>query len=98
VGVTYRDSVSDGQINLHGLLQELWNAGHTSILVEGGPETIRRFADTGLVDRVDLFVNPILLGDGVPAPMDCLNLSFLKVRETRIFGDDVYTSYWVDKS
>lgn len=98
VGVAYRDSVSDGQINLHGLLQELWNAGHTSILVEGGPETIRRFADTGLVDRVDLFVNPILLGDGVPAPMDCLNLSFLKVRETRIFGDDVYTSYWVDKS
>lgn len=98
IGVTHRSSVADGQINLHALLQELWSAGHTSILVEGGPETIRRFADAGLVDRVDLFVNPMLLGDGVPAPMECLNLSFLKVRETRLFGDDVYTSYWVDKS
>lgn len=97
VGVTHRASVTDGQIDLHALLQELWRAGHTSILVEGGPETIRRFADAGLIDRIDLFVSPMLLGDGVPAPIESLEISFLSVRESRIFGEDVYTSYWVDK-
>ena len=50
--------------------------GATGLLVEGGGRTIARFLAAGLVDRLELFVAPRVLGDG-PAWCEGLGLSSL---------------------
>lgn len=54
----------DGRLDLGVLLQLLYERGVTGVLVEGGARTASAFLATGLVDELDLFVAPILLGDG----------------------------------
>jgi len=63
----------DGRLNLKELLHELWMRGHTGLLVEGGARTIAGFFEAGLVDRVELFVAPRLLGSG-PAWVEGLHV------------------------
>lgn len=53
-----------GPIDLPMLLGELFREKVTGLLVEGGAETISRFVRAGLVDQVELFLAPKLLGDG----------------------------------
>jgi diaminohydroxyphosphoribosylaminopyrimidine deaminase/5-amino-6-(5-phosphoribosylamino)uracil reductase len=48
------------------VLASLWERGLTSVLVEGGGETITRFVEAGLVDEIQLFMAPILIGTGTP--------------------------------
>lgn len=45
-------------------LSDLWDRGVTSILVEGGTRTHSRFLTSGLVDRLELFMAPRILGQG----------------------------------
>lgn len=42
--------------------------GITSLMVEGGADTLRRFLDSGPVDEIRLEISPILLGEGLRAP------------------------------
>lgn len=53
-----------GGFDLRDLLAQIYSRGITSILVEGGAKTIGGFVSEGLVDRFELFVGPILFGDG----------------------------------
>lgn len=46
------------------VLQRVWDEGATGLLIEGGGRTIARFLGAGLVDRLELFVAPRVLGDG----------------------------------
>jgi diaminohydroxyphosphoribosylaminopyrimidine deaminase/5-amino-6-(5-phosphoribosylamino)uracil reductase len=46
------------------LCAALFEQGVTGLLVEGGASTASRFIQTGLVDRIELFVAPKLLGSG----------------------------------
>lgn len=56
-----------GRVDLERLLEELYRHGVTSVMVEGGAETLAAFFEAGLVDRVAAFVAPRVLG-GKAAP------------------------------
>lgn len=47
------------------ILALLWDRGITSVLIEGGPNTSARFFISDCVDEVNLFMAPILIGEGV---------------------------------
>jgi len=53
-----------GPIDLPTVLTDLFEAGVTGLLVEGGADTISRFLKAGLVNRIEAFVAPKILGDG----------------------------------
>lgn len=52
----------DGRVDLEALLLRLGALEVTALLVEGGGELNAAFLEAGLVDRVKLFVAPLLLG------------------------------------
>lgn len=72
----------------------VWERGATGLLVEGGGRTIARFMAAGLVDRLELFVAPRVLGDG---PAWCSGLALprladapeFRLRATRRVGPDL---------
>ena len=54
-------------LDLGGVLDELGRRGIRGVFVEGGAETVSRFVEQGLADKLTLFYAPKLLGaDGVP--------------------------------
>ncbi|CAN5868103.1 bifunctional diaminohydroxyphosphoribosylaminopyrimidine deaminase/5-amino-6-(5-phosphoribosylamino)uracil reductase RibD [soil metagenome] len=53
-----------GQLDPIAVLEELWNRGVRSVLVEGGPTIMSAFVDAGVFDRLVIYVAPLLLGDG----------------------------------
>ncbi len=57
----------DGRVDLPALLKVLAEREVTSLLLEGGGELNAGFLEAGLVDRVALFVAPLLVG-GTRAP------------------------------
>lgn len=57
----------DGRVDLSALLAELAEREVTALLLEGGGELNAAFLEAGLVDRVRVFMAPILLG-GRQAP------------------------------
>lgn len=60
---------SQYHFDLSALLDRLAEAGIDSVLIEGGGETAGAFLEAGLVDKVSMFIAPILIGgrDAVPA-------------------------------
>jgi diaminohydroxyphosphoribosylaminopyrimidine deaminase/5-amino-6-(5-phosphoribosylamino)uracil reductase len=56
-----------GRVDPASLLERLFERDVRAVLVEGGGETHAAFVDAGLVDRVALFLAPLLLG-GREAP------------------------------
>jgi diaminohydroxyphosphoribosylaminopyrimidine deaminase/5-amino-6-(5-phosphoribosylamino)uracil reductase len=56
--------------DLEALLDLLGVRGLSSLIVEGGARTARRFLSQGLVDRVILFSSPVIVGEnGVASPL-----------------------------
>lgn len=49
---------------LPDVLQELWESGIKSVFVEGGGTLISQFVQNDLVDRLHLFMAPVILGSG----------------------------------
>jgi riboflavin-specific deaminase-like protein len=49
------------------LLAALRNLGLHRVLIEGGGQTVSRFLQAGLVDRLHVMVAPVILGSGCPA-------------------------------
>lgn len=95
-GVTLvRLPVRDGRVGLAELLAELHAGEIRGVLVEGGAEVHGAFLDTGLVDRVAVFVAPRLMGGREATPMiagsglalkHALRLGALSIRPV---GEDV---------
>lgn len=50
----------------------------------GGGELFRRLLDAGLVDSVELAIEPILLGDGIPLVRDALRRQHLQLVGHRV--------------
>ncbi len=83
--------------DLGSALAALRNRGVTSIVIEGGPALHRAALDAGVVDLVQAYIAPRLLG------RDCLKwmepgrftLSELGDRRARWFGDDVLVEGYV---
>jgi diaminohydroxyphosphoribosylaminopyrimidine deaminase / 5-amino-6-(5-phosphoribosylamino)uracil reductase len=85
----------DGRIDIVALLAELFAREVRGVLVEGGGEVHAAFLDAGVVDRVALFIAPMLLG-GRDAPTavggagrDLKNAVRLARPTVTILGDDV---------
>ncbi len=55
------------RIELGDLVQVLYEGGIRSILVEGGGDLFRQFAESGLVDEWSIFVAPRIIGRGTAA-------------------------------
>ncbi|HSS93846.1 MAG TPA: dihydrofolate reductase family protein, partial [Candidatus Dormibacteraeota bacterium] len=96
-------SSSDGQVELSPLLDELGRRGILSVLVEGGAAVHASFFAQGLVDKVQAYVAPIVIGGreatgpvggkGITNLVDAIHLSRL---DTTRIGDDLLISGYVD--
>ena len=90
---------ANGGFALPELLDDLAARGVSTLMVEGGAETIRHFLDERLVDRIALFIGPREIGSqGIPSPIlpDRMPEGFRLTREAR-YGEDSY-SEWVRKA
>lgn len=54
--------------DLRLLLEQLFQRGIHSLMVEGGPTLLRSFIKEGLFDEIRIETNPAALGKGLPAP------------------------------
>ncbi|MGV3618806.1 MAG: bifunctional diaminohydroxyphosphoribosylaminopyrimidine deaminase/5-amino-6-(5-phosphoribosylamino)uracil reductase RibD [Fimbriimonas sp.] len=84
-----------GEIDLPMVLADLYRRGVKGLLVEGGAITAASFLRAGLVDRLELFLAPKLLGDG-PSWLQGLGLGSLadapqiEIHETKRLGPDLW--------
>lgn len=66
-----------GQISIARVLQELYKRGIKSLLIEGGRSVFSSFVQAGYADRFDVFVAPVIIGQGL-SPFDELNARTLE--------------------
>jgi diaminohydroxyphosphoribosylaminopyrimidine deaminase/5-amino-6-(5-phosphoribosylamino)uracil reductase len=59
------DRTPEGHIDLHQTLKELAKRGIYSILVEGGQQLSSAFIAQNMVDRLQLFIAPYVMGNGI---------------------------------
>ncbi len=92
-----------GRVDLSSLLVELGKRGYLSLLIEGGSQVNASFFDAGLVDKVQAYIAPMLIGGrDAPGPVGgdgVLHLTdAIRLREadaTKV-GDDVLITGYVD--
>jgi diaminohydroxyphosphoribosylaminopyrimidine deaminase/5-amino-6-(5-phosphoribosylamino)uracil reductase len=94
----------DDGLDLATALGALWDAGLRALFVEGGGRLGSALLDADQVDRLDLFLAPVLLGDGgvaafPPSPLGpaAARGSWTLVR-TAAFADDVLVELQRDRS
>jgi len=93
---------TDGFIDLERLLQELGGREVTSVLVEGGSMLLGSMFDLGLVDKVVVFIAPVIIGGekartavagrGVDKVVDSFKLKRIDIKR---FGQDIMLSGYV---
>jgi diaminohydroxyphosphoribosylaminopyrimidine deaminase / 5-amino-6-(5-phosphoribosylamino)uracil reductase len=89
------------RIDLPALLERLGGEGIDSLLVEGGAETAASFLESNLIDKVSIFIAPILLGGrgavpaigGAGAPTVAQAARLRDVGMERIGDDFLVTGY-----
>ena len=87
------------RVCLSDVLDELGRRGILNVFVEGGATLLGSFFDAGLVDRIDVFIAPIVLGgheapspvagEGLTKLADVVKFEQVKVSQS---GDDVHGS------
>ncbi|MFS8144611.1 bifunctional diaminohydroxyphosphoribosylaminopyrimidine deaminase/5-amino-6-(5-phosphoribosylamino)uracil reductase RibD [Rhizobium sp. BR 249] len=77
------------------LLPALATRGISSLLVEGGAKTARLFLDAGLVDRIQLYQAPLVIGEGgIESPLRATDIpSGFAHRGTSLYGADRLDEY-----
>jgi diaminohydroxyphosphoribosylaminopyrimidine deaminase / 5-amino-6-(5-phosphoribosylamino)uracil reductase len=85
------EAVNGGRPPLVTALERLASDGVSSIVVEGGPTLHRAAWDEGIVDRVQIFVTPQVVGaSGLPwLPYESFKMSDLAHMTVEPIGDDV---------
>lgn len=63
--------------------------GNSNILMIGSPSTAHLFTNAGLIDHYWLFVNPVIIGTGIPLFKDVQSRQKLKLVETKSFATGV---------
>ncbi len=58
----------DNDSFIQGLLQNLYERGLQSVIIEGGSKTLSEFIETNLWDEVRVFTSPTRFGSGIAAP------------------------------
>ncbi|HEY5614657.1 MAG TPA: bifunctional diaminohydroxyphosphoribosylaminopyrimidine deaminase/5-amino-6-(5-phosphoribosylamino)uracil reductase RibD [Bacteroidota bacterium] len=76
------------------ILDMLARLNISSVLIEGGPETIKRFVESRLVDKVHCFIAPTILGGGasswkLSAPFHLAKSTTLIIQNVTTLGNDV---------
>ncbi len=87
---------ADGRVDLNDALKTLGERGITSVLVEGGAETIASFVRNGLADKGMFFVAPFDIGEG-RSIFDYLNKWELKLKDIysyKVGGDTLIEGYF----
>jgi riboflavin-specific deaminase-like protein len=83
----------DGGLAPAAIVAALAARGLTSLFIEGGGATVSRFVEAGLVDRLQLTVAPILLGDGYPVltlpPIDRVDAAWRVSARSFALGADL---------
>lgn len=77
-----------------------WHAGPTALLahllaanlsgdvwVFGGPKTVRTFRELGAIDQLELYLLPVMLGDGIPLFVNGGMPQSLRLERHRVFPD-----------
>ncbi|HEV8438793.1 MAG TPA: bifunctional diaminohydroxyphosphoribosylaminopyrimidine deaminase/5-amino-6-(5-phosphoribosylamino)uracil reductase RibD [Methylomirabilota bacterium] len=78
----------DARVDLVDLCGRLYAMDVTSVLLEGGAELNGAFIEAGLVDRVAMFVAPLLIG-GAAAPTAAGGRGLTLARALRLTGTEV---------
>lgn len=88
-----------GERPLAGALTRLAALGITSVVVEGGAQLHRAFWEGGLVDRLELFQTPRVVGPrGVPwLPYPVVDSERITERHMRVLGEDVLIEAYVHR-
>lgn len=87
-----------GFVDLEVVLRELANQGVSDVLVEAGSELLGAFLQRSLVDELQVFMAPKLLGSAARAmaklPFDSMNQAIeLELTDLRQVGQDVKLTY-----
>lgn len=78
-------------LNLHQVLKALAERNIASLLVEGGPRVWSSFLREGLVDELNLYLSPKVMGEGVTAFYDLEFLSKkFKFQDMKVLGHDIF--------
>ena len=98
-------SLKDNQIDMAALMVQLGAREISSILIEGGSRVMASAFNTGIVDKVQFFYAPKILGgdDGVPicsGPGAELMGQSIVLRDISVhrFDDDVLIEGYVEKT
>lgn len=93
----------DGHVDLAALMDELGRRDTTSVLIEGGGETLASAFEAGLVDKIMFFVAPKILGGreavpavggrGAPTVADAVRLKDMTATPV---GEDILIEAYVD--
>jgi dihydrofolate reductase len=71
------------------IMNEEKQRGSSDILMIGSPSTAHTFTNAGLIDQFWLFLNPVILGAGIPLFKDVTARKQLKLVETKPFDTGV---------
>ncbi len=90
----------DGEFDVPSLLSKLYQAGITSIMVEGGSRTYGAFVRAKRVHRLHVYKGPLTIGKELGLPWaggfdeaDLMKSADLTNVETLTLGFDVYSNY-----
>ena len=94
----------DGLVDLEKLLKTIGKRNIVTVMVEGGSKILGSLFDHRLVDKVLIFISPIIIGgsqartavggDGVNSLMEALSLGRVKIKK---FGNNVLISGYLKK-
>ncbi|MFN8370072.1 MAG: RibD family protein [Bacteriovoracaceae bacterium] len=91
-------SLNEENYQLETIVKALYKKGITSILVEGGEKLLTGFIEQKLVDRVSIFITPMLLQNGINAihslvtpalPFKFTNHEWLQVGRDMLFDSRI---------
>ncbi len=98
IGVTNTNIISDNLSDRINEIKQSRNGGSKEILLFGSPTATHSLIQLNLIDGYWLFVNPIILGRGIPLFVDIKDKIKLKLLTTRQFTCGVTElNYTVDR-
>jgi dihydrofolate reductase len=84
--------------NLADKINAIKSQGDKNILIFGSPRASHSLLAEGLVDEFWLFVNPVLLGEGMPLFKGVKEMTKLELKESKTFGCGVIALHYATKS
>jgi dihydrofolate reductase len=86
--------ISDNLLENITKIKQSRNSGSKNILIFGSPGASHSLLNLGLIDEYWIFVNPILLGQGIPLFKDVPAIIKLKLLESKTFTSGVVALHY----